>query len=158
MTGPTVGGFLLQVGGWTWIFWMNFIVGFAVTAAVVKIFRGPGSRRPEVFDTWGALFLLIGYPALLIALTFGATLGWTSERVLGSFLVAAVALAGFVDGAAYDKADHSRHLQAQDARRGAADHGPQSLDHNRSVVQPLDCKTRWVRPLSPQDSCLPSCH
>ena len=96
MTGPTVGGFLLQVGGWTWIFWMNFIVGFAVTVAVVKIFRGPGHRRPEVFDTWGALFLLIGYPALLIALTFGATLGWTSERVLGSFLVAAVALAGFV--------------------------------------------------------------
>lgn len=96
MTGPTVGGFLLHAGGWTWIFWMNFIVGFAVTAAVVKIFRGPGSRRPEVFDTWGALFLLIGYPALLIALTFGASLGWTSERVLGSFLLAAVALAGFV--------------------------------------------------------------
>lgn len=96
MTGPTVGGFLLQIGGWTWIFWMNFIVGFAVSVAVVKIFRGPGSRRPEAFDAWGALLLLIGYPALLIALTFGATLGWTSERVIGSFLVAAVALAGLV--------------------------------------------------------------
>lgn len=96
MTGPAVGGFLLQFGDWTWIFWMNFVIGFVVTAAVAKIFRGPGSRRQEAFDIWGALFLLIGYPALLIALTFGANLGWTSERVLGLFLVAAVALAAFV--------------------------------------------------------------
>jgi EmrB/QacA subfamily drug resistance transporter len=96
MTGPTVGGFLLQAGGWPWIFWMNFIVGFAVTIAVVKIFRGSGIRRPEVFDTWGAIFLLVGYPALLIALTFGAKLGWASERVLGLFGVAGVGIAGFI--------------------------------------------------------------
>jgi MFS family permease len=96
MTGPAVGGFLLQFGDWTWIFWMNFVIGFVVTAAVARIFRGPGSRRQEAFDIWGTLFLLIGYPALLIALTFGAILGWTAERVLGLFLVAAVALAAFV--------------------------------------------------------------
>jgi EmrB/QacA subfamily drug resistance transporter len=96
MTGPTFGGFLLHLGDWTWIFWMNFIVGFAVTAAVVKIFHGPGARHPEVFDTWGALSLLIGYPALLIALTFGASLGWTSERVMIAFFVAALGLGGFL--------------------------------------------------------------
>ncbi|HWH78808.1 MAG TPA: MFS transporter, partial [Candidatus Binatus sp.] len=42
MTGPAIGGFLLQLGGWQWIFWMNFIVGFGVTLAVMTIFRGPG--------------------------------------------------------------------------------------------------------------------
>ncbi|MGH7873783.1 MAG: MFS transporter, partial [Candidatus Binatia bacterium] len=96
MTGPTVGGFLIQLGGWTWIFWMNFIVGIAVTAAVMRIFRGPGKRQWERFDIWGSLALLIGYPALLVGLTFGANLGWTSAQVLCLFLTAAIALASFV--------------------------------------------------------------
>lgn len=96
MTGPTVGGFLIQLGGWTWIFWMNFIVGIAVTAAVMRIFRGAGTRQWERFDIWGSLALLIGYPALLVGLTFGAKLGWTSAQVLCLFLTAAIALASFV--------------------------------------------------------------
>ena len=87
MTGPAIGGLLLELGGWPWIFWMNFILGLAVTLAVLQIFRGPGETRVEVFDTWGALALLIGYPALLIALTFGASLGWISAPVVGSFVV-----------------------------------------------------------------------
>ena len=96
MTGPTIGGFLIQLGGWTWIFWMNFIVGVAVTAAVMKIFRGSGKRQPEAFDIWGSLALLVGYPALLVGLTFGANLGWTSAPVLCLFMTAAIALGSFV--------------------------------------------------------------
>lgn len=96
MTGPAIGGVLLEVGGWTWIFWMNFFVGAAVSGAVIKIFRGPGERRSESFDLWGSVALLIGYPALLIALTFGAKLGWSDSSVLGAFAVAALGLAGFV--------------------------------------------------------------
>ena len=45
MTGPAVGGLLLQFAGWTSIFWMNCIVGLAVTAAVVRIFRVQASRE-----------------------------------------------------------------------------------------------------------------
>jgi EmrB/QacA subfamily drug resistance transporter len=95
MTGPIIGGLLLHLGGWQWIFWMNFIVGFAVSAAVIKIFHGPGERRPEPFDSWGALSLLVGYPALLIGLTLGPAEGWASPRVIGWFLLAAVGLVGF---------------------------------------------------------------
>lgn len=96
MTGPALGGFLLELGGWPWIFWMNFILGLVVTVAVLKIFPGPEETRFEVFDTWGALALLIGYPALLIALTFGGTLGWLSAPVIGSFAIAAVGLVSFI--------------------------------------------------------------
>lgn len=96
MTGPAIGGILLEIGGWPWIFWMNFILGFAVTVAVANIFRGSGERRPEPFDGWGALTLLCGYPALLIGLTFGASLGWTSVPILSIFLLAAIALGSFV--------------------------------------------------------------
>ncbi len=96
MTGPAIGGFLLQLGGWPWIFWMNFLVGAVVTLAVIKIFRGIGQRRRETFDGWGSLALLIGYPALLVGLTFGAKFGWASAPVALAFAVAAVGLASFV--------------------------------------------------------------
>jgi EmrB/QacA subfamily drug resistance transporter len=96
MTGPTMGGFLLQAGGWPWIFWMNFIVGIVVTLGVVLIFRGPGEQRYEPFDGWGAAALLLGYPLLLVGFTFGESFGWISVRVVVSFLGAFAALSGFV--------------------------------------------------------------
>jgi len=95
MTGPTVGGLLLEIGGWPAIFWMNFLVGLGVAAAVMKIFRGPGARRAESFDFAGALALLIGYPALLLGLTFAADQDWRLPLVIGCFAIAAVALPGF---------------------------------------------------------------
>ena len=75
---------------------MNFVVGFAVTMAVVKIFRGAGEQRPRKFDISGSLALLIGYPSLLIGLSFGARLGWNSIWVIAWFALAAIGLAGFV--------------------------------------------------------------
>jgi len=95
MTGPTVGGLLLEVGGWPAIFWMNFLVGLGVAAAVMKIFHGPGARRAESFDFAGALALLIGYPALLLGLTFAADQVWNLPLVMGCCAIAAVALPGF---------------------------------------------------------------
>ena len=94
MTGPAVGGLLLQFGGWTSIFWMNCVVGLGVTAAVVKIFRGPGEQKDETFDLWGAVALLIGYPSLLIGLTFGASFGWMWAA--GWLAVAIIGLTSFL--------------------------------------------------------------
>ncbi len=96
MTGPTIGGFLLELGGWPWIFWMNFIVGFAVTVAVMKIFHGPGEQRRESFDIGGALALLIAYPALLLGLTFAPSFGWTSSLVIGCLVLALLGFPSFV--------------------------------------------------------------
>ena len=94
MTGPAIGGLLLELGGWTSIFWMNCIVGMAVTAAVMHILRGPGEQRREPFDICGALALLLGYPALLVTLTFGAQLGWMWATA--GILVAGIGLVSFV--------------------------------------------------------------
>lgn len=94
MTGPAVGGLLLEFGGWTSIFWMNCIVGLGVTAAVVQIFRGPGEQRREPFDIGGTLALLVGYPSLLVALTFGSHLGWAWTAAW--FLFAAIGLVSFL--------------------------------------------------------------
>jgi MFS family permease len=75
---------------------MNFVVGFGVTAAVIKIFPGSGVQRAETFDVWGSVALLAGYPSMLVGLTFSASLGWTSAWVLGWFALAAIGLASFI--------------------------------------------------------------
>lgn len=93
MTGPAIGGLLLEFGGWTSIFWMNCIVGLIVSGAVFSIFQGPGERRSEKFDFWGALALLIGYPSVLISLTFGANVSWT--WAVGWLALAIITLASF---------------------------------------------------------------
>lgn len=96
MAGPTVGGVLLQAGGWRWIFWMNFIIGVGVSAAVIGIFRGPGERQAGPFDFLGSAVLLVGYPALLAAFTFGPQLGWSSPVVIACITIALACAPGFV--------------------------------------------------------------
>jgi hypothetical protein len=75
---------------------MNFIVGLAVSCSVFRIFRGPGLCRREPFDIWGSVFVLVGYPALLIGFTLAANSGWKWGRFGWWFAVAAVGLLGFV--------------------------------------------------------------
>ena len=59
---------------------MNCIIGLRRNGGGDKNFsRRQASSGREPFDIWGSLALLIGYPALLIGLTFGANLGWTSR-------------------------------------------------------------------------------
>ena len=55
----------------------------------------PRRAPPRPFDFRGALALLIGYPALLLGLTFAANHGWTSRFVVGWFAVVVIALAIF---------------------------------------------------------------
>jgi EmrB/QacA subfamily drug resistance transporter len=94
--GPTIGGFLLHWWGWPAIFWMNFLVGIIISAAVFKIFRGAGAQQKERFDFYGSAALLIGYPALLIGLTQMANATGSATAITGWFVVAVIGLASFV--------------------------------------------------------------
>lgn len=95
-TGPTFAGMLLYFFGWRAIFLMNLVIGFFVSVAVFLVLRGEEERRAEPFDFIGAAALLIGYPALLIALSLGAHTRWTSPQVPLWFFVAAAGMMSFV--------------------------------------------------------------
>ncbi len=96
VTGPTVGGVLIENLSWHWIFFVNLpigVVGTWMAWRFVPAHRPAGGQR---FDYLGALLLLIGLLALLLALTFGQSAGFFSPRVLALFGAAAVFLATFV--------------------------------------------------------------
>jgi EmrB/QacA subfamily drug resistance transporter len=95
LMGPTLGGFILEVASWRAILLTNMSLGLVLCVAQHFLLRGIDERRDAVFDLMGAILLLVGYPALLIALSFGPSAGWDSPLVLSWLLVAFLGLAGF---------------------------------------------------------------
>ena len=75
LIGPTLGGWLVQIASWHWIFLINVPVGIIGCAATY--FYMPDSRNPAVapFDTIGYLLLSFGMATVSLALNGLSDLG-----------------------------------------------------------------------------------
>ncbi len=75
LIGPTLGGWLVQIASWHWIFLINVPVGIVGCIATNQYM--PDSRNPATppFDLAGYLLLAIGMVALTISLDDLADLG-----------------------------------------------------------------------------------
>jgi EmrB/QacA subfamily drug resistance transporter len=92
--GPTVGGFLIALGGWRLIFYVNVPVGLVGTA--LAWFLVPRSRhlQPRTrFDWLGFALFLPAVVCLLMVVSLGNDWGWGSPPSL-ALLVASVGLFG----------------------------------------------------------------
>ena len=94
--GPLVGGYLLAVGSWRWIFFINLPV-----AAVALWFTAqhvPESRDPTAtgrVDTVGAALAVIFLAGLTYGLIEAPTRGWSSPAVVACLAIAVVAAPTF---------------------------------------------------------------
>jgi EmrB/QacA subfamily drug resistance transporter len=95
--GPLLGGIITEHISWNWIFYVNVPIGvLAVLAAIFVVPESRDTSREQRLDLPGLLTSGIGLLALVYALIEGHQYGWTSARIIGLFVVAAVALAAFV--------------------------------------------------------------
>ena len=109
--GPLLGGWLTEHASWRWAFGINIPVGVLVIAGLLLFVAEssePSIGRDQRLDAAGALLSILGFGALVFGLIEGRNYGWwspTSEAPLAiaglspvpwAFLLAAVALAGFV--------------------------------------------------------------
>jgi EmrB/QacA subfamily drug resistance transporter len=94
--GPITGGLLLEHFSWSSVFWVNIPIG--VTALVLGAFVIPKSRDPKQtrLDPFGAILSIVGLATLLFGIIEGPEKGWSSDIVVASFVIAAIALIGFV--------------------------------------------------------------
>jgi EmrB/QacA subfamily drug resistance transporter len=93
MTGPTLGGFIIDTIGWRWIFFVNIPTGLASAYFAWKILsdRAPSEQSVKV-DYLGALLLLITNTCFVYAMNQFPHLGLSHPLVLSFAIVSAVAL------------------------------------------------------------------
>ncbi|MGV9709665.1 DHA2 family efflux MFS transporter permease subunit [Gordonia sp. NPDC003424] len=94
--GPAVGGLLVEAS-WRWVFLVNVPVGIAaLIAGALVITRSVDESQSPLPDLVGAGLLAVAIGALTLGLVQGTDWGWTDGRIIGAWVVAAIAFAGFV--------------------------------------------------------------
>jgi EmrB/QacA subfamily drug resistance transporter len=86
ITGPLLGGFIVDQASWQWIFWINIFPGLAATAIVwfAWIDRARAHDAPKrSIDYAGALLLTAGAVALLMSLT-DLSASWALPTLAGA--------------------------------------------------------------------------
>jgi EmrB/QacA subfamily drug resistance transporter len=95
-TGPTIGGLILHLWGWRAVFFANCVFGIVTCLTLLLVLKGREERHTIPFDFLGGISLVIGFPALLIALSLGARRGWDAAEIVLWLGVAAAGVVSFV--------------------------------------------------------------
>jgi EmrB/QacA subfamily drug resistance transporter len=80
--GPTLGGLIIAVLSWRWIFYVNLPIGIVGTVMILRFLPNFRPRGRQKFDYAGAAALLLSLLALLLALTLGQQLGFGEAPIL----------------------------------------------------------------------------
>ena len=94
--GPLVGGLLTEHLDWNWIFFVNIPVGLVGLAATFLLIDESRDETHERLDIPGLVTSALGLFALTYGLIEANAYGWTSARIVGAFVIAAVSLVTFV--------------------------------------------------------------
>ena len=95
--GPLFNGQILEHVGWRWIFLPTLVLGAVITAIGAFVITDSRSDRQRHLDLPGQALAIIGITGLVYGvIEGGGTAGWSSPQVVGAFVLAGLALIGFI--------------------------------------------------------------
>jgi EmrB/QacA subfamily drug resistance transporter len=96
VSGPLIGGLIVDNTSWRWIFYMNIPLGLASLVFSRFTLKLPFLKRDHEVDYRGAALLTIWVIAALLVMELGRGWGWTSATTLSFTVLAVVAFGLFV--------------------------------------------------------------
>ncbi|MBJ7472189.1 MAG: DHA2 family efflux MFS transporter permease subunit [Solirubrobacteraceae bacterium] len=93
--GPVVGGILIEISSWHWIFLVNVPIGIIALAITLKTVREAKNPAGRGIDVPGALTFSLGLFVGIFAIVRGNAEGWGSPLIVGAFVATAVLLIAF---------------------------------------------------------------
>ncbi len=96
ITGPTIGGIILESLSWHWLFFVNLPIGVIGVIMVNRFVPAGQAGESQKFDFAGAGVMFISLLSFLTALTVGQHQGFNSPWVYALFILFAASMAVFI--------------------------------------------------------------
>lgn len=97
LTGPTLGGFLIDTIGWRWVFYINLPIGIWGAYLAWKLLEESKEHHDKIsVDFPGAFLLMLANGLLIYGMNQIPHAGWKDPTVVRTIALAAVAFAIFV--------------------------------------------------------------
>lgn len=94
--GPALGGLMIHLGGWEWIFFINLPIGFLGIALVSVLVPRRAHASAVTMDWAGVALITSGLFCLTFALIEGNNSGWLSPLIVALLLTATAMLSLFI--------------------------------------------------------------
>lgn len=79
MLGPFLGGILIELLNWRWVFWINLpLIGIGLAACSFSLYEKKREKHLVKIDWWGLLLLIVGLGSLMYGIISGAEANWSS--------------------------------------------------------------------------------
>lgn len=96
MVGPTLGGLIVSVAPWEYIFLINIPIGILVYIGVLKVLNFKKITEKVPFDIKGTFLFMISIIMLFTSIIFGQSIGYTNSIIMGAFVLSLVLLFIFI--------------------------------------------------------------
>ena len=96
MTGPPLGGLLISLVNWNYIFYINVPIGIIAFIFCLKFLPEEKHEKVKFPDIKGFLLFSVSVISLFIAIIEGETLKYTNPVILACFFIAVVSFAVFI--------------------------------------------------------------
>jgi EmrB/QacA subfamily drug resistance transporter len=96
LVGPPLGGFIVDVASWEYIFLINIPIGIFAFIMGLKVLPKDEENTSAKFDVKGAILFLVCIISLFAALLAGEQIGFLKPVILGSFALAIITFVLFI--------------------------------------------------------------